>query len=122
MNITFPSIILGLFFFSPALHAELIENFDGEKYHVKIISDCQEGELTCDKITFDSRSKKSGKSIVLKGKTFNTDCPGMCNFRGYQYKNGKYSYLLYSDDIEGGWAFTITKNEKVIDTDKGTLN
>ena len=122
MIIRFFSVTLGFFLCCSALHAEVIENFDGEKYHVKITSDCQEGELTCDKITFTSKSKKSGKSIVLKGETFNTDCPGMCNFRGYQYKNGNYSYVIYSDDIEGGWDFTITKDDKVIDTDKGTLN
>ncbi|WP_152542815.1 hypothetical protein [Erwinia mallotivora] len=100
-----------------------MEVFDGKKYQVKITSNCEEGEMTCDNIVFESKSKKSGKSIVLKGETVNTDCPGVCNFRGYRYKNGDYSYTILSNQqYKNVWSLSIMKGDKVIGMDEGSIN
>lgn len=53
--------------------------------------------MTCDNMVFESESKRSGKSIILKGETVNTDCPNMCNLRGCQYRNDEYSYTILSN-------------------------
>ncbi|EXU74454.1 MULTISPECIES: hypothetical protein [Erwinia] len=117
-------VCFSLLVISSAAYAEQsVEVFDGKKYQVKITSNCEEGEMTCDNIVFESKSKKSGKSIVLKGETVNTDCPGVCNFRGYRYKNGDYSYTILSNQqYKNVWSLSIMKGDKVIGMDEGSIN
>lgn len=94
--------------------------FHGNKYTAKITSHCTEGNLSCDDVTFDSKSNKTGKGIILKGKTVNVNCPDICDFSGYEFNNGPYKYYFVAGN-ENIWDLDIFKNGKVISSDRGRM-
>ncbi|WP_067703780.1 hypothetical protein [Erwinia sp. ErVv1] len=100
--------------------AESASVFNGKKYTAKITQHCAEGNVSCEDVTFDSRSKATGKGIVLKGKTVGVNCPDVCDFAGYEFHNGAYKYYFVSGN-NNLWDLNIFKNGKVISTDIGTM-
>lgn len=98
-----------------ASHYAVADTFNGKKYTARITSWCSEGNLTCDDVSLDSKSKRTGNSILLTGKTYNTDCPGMCNLRGYIFENKGYTYRFIDDEKR---TLNIWKDGKVIDSDE----
>ncbi|MGB9992551.1 hypothetical protein [Pseudoduganella rhizocola] len=65
---------------------------------VEIKSKCAEGNVTCDDVIYTGTSKKTGKSIRLRGKTLHTwknGVPG--RFLGYEFRNGKTHYQVLED-------------------------
>lgn len=114
----FMAISLG---WSVAAVAEGTVVFDGNKFTAKITNNCPEGDVTCDDVTFDSKSKKTGSGIVLKGKTVNVNCPATCDFRGYEFKNGVYTYSIFSNDSDR-WILNVFKGKELVSSDVGTLN
>jgi len=102
-------------------HPENTATFDSQKYTARITSWCEEGNVGCDDVTLDSKSKRSGKSILLHGKTININCPDVCNFRGYAFENADYTYTFITNDFER-WTMNITKGEQVIDSVEGTFH
>lgn len=94
--------------------------FDGKKFTAQITNNCSEGNVTCEDVTFSSKSKKTGKGITLKGHTVNVNCPEVCDFRGYEFKNGDYTYSLLTNDFNI-WNLNVFKKDKVISSDSGTL-
>lgn len=101
-------------------YAEPTMTFSGKKYTAKITEHCAEGNVSCEDVTYDSRSKTTGKGIVLKGETVGVNCPDICDFRGYIFNNGAYKYYFVIGN-RSVWHLSIFKNNKVISTDTGKM-
>ncbi|RRW66905.1 hypothetical protein EGJ48_20655 [Pantoea dispersa] len=97
-------------------------HFQGKAFNAKIEYDCKEGNLTCNDISLKSSSLKNNSSITLKGETINTHCPDVCDFQGYQFKNGEYEYSFYPS-VKGVnlWDYIVTYKDKVIAQDVGIM-
>lgn len=82
---------------------------------VVIKSNCAEGNVTCDNVTYTGTSKKTGKSIRLRGKTLHTWKDGVPNrFLGYEFKNGNTHYEVLEDG-----SLVVTLGTKVILSEHG---
>ncbi|WP_380184665.1 hypothetical protein [Kalamiella sp. sgz302252] len=103
-----------------AAHPGTVSIFDSKKYTARITRWCEEGNLSCDDVTLDSRSKLSGNSILLQGKTININCPDVCDFRGYVFENNNYSYSFINNDF-ASWTMEIFKGKQVIDSVQGKM-
>jgi hypothetical protein len=71
------------------------ETLTTANYVVTISVNCEEGNVTCDDVTYHGVSKKTGKAITLKGTTMHTKCADgetPCRFLGYEFKNGDITY------------------------------
>ncbi|WP_152542817.1 hypothetical protein [Erwinia mallotivora] len=101
-------------------NAESTEVFDGERFIITITEHCPEGFVSCENVTFVSKNKKTGSGITLKGKTVNINCPATCDFRGYEFKNGLYTYSLLTNDF-AGWNLNVFKGNKLLSTDTGKM-
>jgi len=70
---------------SPAQVQEVLET---PGYVVTITNDCEEGVVVCDRAIYRGVSKKSGKSITLRGSTMHTTCADgetPCRFLGWRF-------------------------------------
>lgn len=70
---------------------------DTAGFTVRIEVQCEEGEVTCDKVTYRSESKRTNKKLVLLGRTAHRLCEDKltpCRFLGYVFKAGKYTYFV----------------------------
>lgn len=119
--ITFTALITFFLGWSSFASAESTSIFNGEKFLAKITEHCSEGNVSCDDVTLESKSKKTGKGISLKGKTVNVNCPEVCDFRGYEFKNGAYTYNFFAS-ADNKWKLNVFEKGKVISTDTGTLD
>jgi hypothetical protein len=95
-------LIFALFF--PILYSQtsLAETLTTNNYVVTITKNCEEGNVTCDDITYRGISKQTGEAITLKGSTKHTKCSdGMtpCKFIGYEFKNGNITYLVLESGL-----------------------
>lgn len=73
-----------------------------EHYEVVITVNCDEHEISCADVTFDSKNFENGKSIQLKGKTLHSLCADdvtPCRFLGYLFKNGNIDYFVQQDGL-----------------------
>ena len=85
---------------------------------IEIKVHCEEGNVSCDNVTYLGTSKKTGKSISLRGKTKHTLCADgvtPCQFLGYEFKNGKIWYSV----LEEG-SLVVMQGKKVLLEEKGT--
>lgn len=117
-----------IFFISLAITSSLacaksISHFEGKNFKATIEYDCSEGDVSCSKVHLTSTKIKDNSSIKLNGETINSNCPDVCDFRGYIFKNGKYTYSFYPS-LEGDdlWSYIVTLNEKIIAKDSGIMN
>lgn len=96
--------------------------FLGKKFKAEITYACKEGSLTCKKVYLKSTKINDNSTITLKGETINTNCPYVCDFQGYEFKNGKYNYSFYPS-LKGSdlWDYIVTLNDKVIAKDSGVM-
>lgn len=104
-KIIFLGIFISLLFandFTPQEHC----SYDSEKFWIKIIYFCQEGDVGCNKMVYIGVNKDSGEYIVLKGKTLLDDRQ---NFKGYSFDNGAYKYDIFRNNM-----LYISKNGKTI--------
>ncbi|WP_338560776.1 hypothetical protein [Erwinia sp. E_sp_B04_7] len=106
--------------YSAASDAESTVVFNGQKFLASFTEHCSEGDVSCENVTLESKSKKTGKGVSLKGKTVNVNCPEVCDFRGYEFHNGAYKYYFVAGNADR-WNLNIFKNGKVISTDIGTV-
>lgn len=104
-----------------AAHPGTSETFDSKKYIARITNWCSEGNVGCDDVTLDSKSKRTGNHIVLQGKTINVNCPDACDFRGYVFNNENYTYSFITNDFKV-WTMNISQGDQVLDSETGTLN
>ena len=99
--------------------AVLASTLTTPKYIVTISVNCEEGNVTCDKVTYKGVSKKTGDSIELKGSTWHTKCSDgvtPCRFLGYKFKNGNITYNV----LESGMLQVIQGDSKVLLEESGT--
>jgi hypothetical protein len=64
------------------------------------IQGCEEGVISCDNVMYTGTSKKTGKSIKLRGKTLHTLCADgvtPCRFLGYEFRKGDVYYRVMED-------------------------
>lgn len=101
-------------------NAQSSMTFNGEKFIAKITEYCSEGNVSCEDVTFNSKRKRTGEGISLRGKTVNVNCPAVCDFRGYEFRNGAYTYYFVAGD-NNLWDLNIFKDGKVISTDIGKM-
>lgn len=98
--------------------------FQGKHFDIDIRERCQEGEVTCPDVSYDSINKKTGARLHLKGRVmFN---PHNYNFQGYIFDNGDYSYVLspdYSKSTaeERVWDLNVLYKDKIIAFDEGVM-
>ena len=108
---------------SPSLSlAKSASRFEGKIFEADITYGCEEGNVTCDKVSLKSKRVKDNSSIALKGETINTNCPDVCDFRGYRFTNGQYVYSFYpSQKGENLWDYIVTFKGNVIAQDVGVM-
>ncbi|MBP2168775.1 hypothetical protein J2125_001967 [Erwinia toletana] len=68
MTINKLPLFVSLLLFSGLVRAEYTVSFSGEKYHAEIKFLCDEGNVSCDKVSLKSVSLKNGSAIKLNGK------------------------------------------------------
>ena len=81
-------------------------DYKSEKFWIKILSLCPEGDLACDKMVYVSVNKNNGDYIVLKGESL---VDSKQNFKGYSFKNGEYEYNIFRNN-----TLHIAKNGKLV--------
>lgn len=97
-----PIFGLALALFAPLAFGSQRLQLETPSYSVKIEVLCAEGDVSCDRVRYSGRSKKSGKSITLKGKTAHSLCAdgvSPCRFLGYRFQHGKLSYFVSDDGL-----------------------
>lgn len=98
-------IILLIFaLFAPILYSQmsLAETLTTKNYIVTVNNNCEEGNVTCDNVTYQGISKQTGKAITLKGSTKHSMCADgvtPCRFLGYEFKNGNVTYLVLESGL-----------------------
>ncbi len=100
---------------SPLLSVAGTLNTPSFVVHIK--SNCEEGNVTCNNVTYTGTSKKTGKGITLRGKTLHSMCADgvtPCRFLGYEFKSGAITYRVY----ENG-QLIVTQREKVLVKETG---
>lgn len=71
-------------------------------YVVTITSHCEEGQVTCDNVTYHGRSKRSAEEIELTGETMHLLCGDKktpCRFLGYHFQNKGYEYQVFDSGV-----------------------
>lgn len=98
---------------APALLARTLTT---PSFVVKINSNCEEGNVTCDDVSYIGVSRENGSTITLKGKTIHTRCKdgSPCRFLGYEFRSGKRTYRV----LEEG-RLTVRQGDKMLVDEKG---
>lgn len=81
-------------------------SYESEKFWIRIVYLCPEGDVSCNKIVYIGVNKDNGDSIILQGKIL---LDGGGNFKGYSFKNGAYEYNIFRNKM-----LYISKNNNVI--------
>ncbi len=71
-----------------------------ENYKIVLHSNCIEGAVSCNHVSYEGININTGDSIQLAGKTIHTTCADgvtPCRFLGYKFVNGDHSYIVQSD-------------------------
>lgn len=106
---------------SSLCYADSTVQYNGNKFTALITRHCAEGNVSCDNVSIESKRKATGRRIALKGRAININCPAICDFRGYEFKNGTYTYSLVTDDFEK-WVYSVCHENKLIAVDGGIVN
>lgn len=64
---------------------------------VRIETACEEGSISCDRVTYRGQSKRTRKALRLTGRTAHTTCADgvtPCRFLGYVFANGDTRYFV----------------------------
>ncbi len=97
----------------PATAATLVT----PSFEVNIEVRCAEGNVSCDQVRYTGTSRKSGKSLSLKGRTHHTLCADgvtPCRFLGYIFKNGGITYF-----VSDAGQLTVSEGRKVLVQETG---
>jgi hypothetical protein len=71
-----------------------------KQFKIKIHRNCEEGSVTCDRVSYQGTDLKTRKSIRLSGKTVHRLCADKvtpCQFLGYEFRNNNYRYFVSED-------------------------
>ncbi|MCR9423860.1 hypothetical protein NB504_17790 [Vibrio sp. RM-69-4] len=87
-----------------------------ENYVVLIESNCIEGNVTCDDVTYTGKSKRSGNEIILTGHTLHTYLSDgtPSRFIGYEFVNGDFVYVISDSGL-----LTVTQDQRVLVKEQG---
>ncbi len=94
------------------------ESLKTKNFSINITRNCQEGEVICDKVSYNGTDLKTKKSIKLTGKTVYRMCSDKvtpCQFLGYEFLNGDYRYFV----TESG-TLQVFKKGKLVFKENGT--
>jgi len=98
-------------------HAQAQQRLDTPGYKVTITQNCEEGNVTCDDVSYTGTSKKSGKAITLRGQTMHSRCrDGVtpCAFQGYVFRSGRVTYTVHADG-----RLVVTEGKKTLVNQRG---
>ncbi len=105
--------------------------FNTKRYQIEITSNCAEGNVVCNDVTYMSTHREYGYTLRLKGKTIHSLCADRvtpCRFLGYEFVNTWYEsphpfsgpetlvedrYSILGDTLE------IRQNGELIWSEKG---
>jgi hypothetical protein len=79
---------------------------------------CADGTVTCDDVGYRGTSRKTGKSIELRGKTRHKPCAdgvAACGLLGYEFWNGKTYYRVLDEG-----RLSVLHQNKVVLEESGT--
>ena len=103
--------IAGVLTYSGIADAETLRT---KNFEIKITRHCEEGNVSCDRVTYVGKELGTNRSITLNGKTMNRE--QSYTFLGYKFRNGKYTYLVTSDNF-----LQVYKGDHLIIKEQGTL-
>ncbi|VFQ44167.1 hypothetical protein MSL71_18110 [Desulfoluna butyratoxydans] len=89
-----------------------------KNYTITIETHCEEGVVSCGDVTYVGTHNKTGKSITLKGATWNSMCADGVTpnrFIGYRFKNGDISYLVYEEGL-----LEVYRGDELLLSEEGT--
>jgi hypothetical protein len=69
-------------------------------FQVQVSVNCEEGNVTCNDVTYVGVNRKTKASIKLRGKTVHSLCKDRvtpCHFLGYEFQNRRYRYFVSED-------------------------
>ena len=119
--------ILALLACIPRVHGSEIfhtHTLETPNHLISITPRCPEGDVTCDKVSYQGINKKTGAALKLNGgTTVHTTCADgitPCRFIGYSFRNGKHTYFIGEDPDGEKGTLTVKKEGKVILTERGT--
>lgn len=101
----------------PASRASTLGTLETRSYKITVEWRCPEGWVTCDDVKFVNIRKKTGKSIILTGKTVHTmgaDGVTPSRFLSYIFKKGRTTYFVSEDG-----QFCVTRSSKVLVDETG---
>jgi hypothetical protein len=97
----------------------LAKELDTPSYTIVITYYCEEGELSCNNVSYTGVNKKTGESFKLRGATWHTSCADTvtpCRFLGYKFKQGDVSYSI----SEEGRLEVVKGDKEVLVSEQGT--
>jgi hypothetical protein len=68
-----------------------------ERFRIEVKNNCDEGVVSCDRVSYRGVNLKTGQTIELIGRTVHKLCKDRvtpCQFLGYEFRNGNYRYFL----------------------------
>jgi hypothetical protein len=107
-------IFISLFLLAKGAIADVLTT---KQFRIEIQRKCAEGNVTCDRVSYRGEDLKTGKSILLSGKTMHAKCADgvtPCRFLGYEFRNRGYRYIV----TEGG-RLDIYQGRKLILSQSG---
>jgi hypothetical protein len=87
-------------------------------YLITITSNCPEGEVTCQDMSYRGTNRRNGRTIELKGRTLFALCKDgvtPCHHTGYEFRSGRTVYVVSVD----GWL-EVLRGGKVLLHEGGT--
>jgi hypothetical protein len=107
--------VVGLFCLTEGAIADTLTT---KQFRIEIQVNCEEGNVTCGRVSYRGQDLKTGKSLRLSGKTIHSLCADgvtPCRFLGYEFLNRNYRYVV----MEGG-ILKVYKSGKLLLSQHGT--
>lgn len=101
---------------APNALAGSVSTLNTPNFNITITTNCKEGEVACNDVSYKGISKKTSKAITLKGKTLHTLCKdgSPCRFLGYEFVAGITTYRVLEDG-----SLTVTQNGRSLIQERG---
>lgn len=111
-------MIFGILLFLTWSETALAETLKTKNFIIDITSNCSEGEVVCDDVSYKGRRISTGESISLTGRTLYRTCADRvtpCQFLGYEFLNGVYRYVVTESGV-----LKVYRRGKLILEEKGS--
>ena len=103
--------IASMMAFVSTANAETIRT---KSFLIDINRQCEEGNVSCNRVIYVGTELKTGRSIRLTGRTLNNS--HSYRFLGYEFRNGQYRYIISDDN-----SLLVYKGDRLILQEKGTM-